>query len=335
MAAPPGCVVGAAAGANEPVGIAERDHGDPRRALCRPRRAIADRFVRRDIAHLQNAAGQFDDTLHRIGLAGRRIDAVERGARPRQIEMRRVAEKDAGRIGERSRNAGIEHVQLAKQFDLRGIERMIGRVGAGEVAHDQRDAVILGLRARRQSRGFVRRNAEPAHAGVDMQRRAAAPGMGADEGVPFGKLGGRIDDRPGIDVDERVAPVRREAVEHIDVGLAGARAHRARFGNVGDKECLAAGLGERRGHRLKPQAIGIGLDHGGAFDGEKLALERAPIGLDRGEIDGQRAAGLRRCRGGCRFRDWDCEGHERVMAAAAAGVKRWREALDLIGRPSD
>ena len=70
----------------------------------------------------------------------------------------------------------------------------------------QRDAVIFGLRARRQRRGFVRRNAEPVHAGVDVQRGAALPGMGADEGIPFGKLGRRVDDRPRIDLDEGRRP---------------------------------------------------------------------------------------------------------------------------------
>jgi len=46
-------------------------------------------------------------------------------------------------------------------------------------------AVIFGLRARRQRSGFFRRNAEPVHAGVDLQRGAALPVVGGDEGVPL------------------------------------------------------------------------------------------------------------------------------------------------------
>ena len=61
--------------------------------------------------------------------------------------MRRLAEEDAGGIGERGGDAVVEQVQLAKQPDLGGIERVIGDFGAGEVAHQQRDAVILMLHA--------------------------------------------------------------------------------------------------------------------------------------------------------------------------------------------
>jgi hypothetical protein len=114
---------------------------------------------------------------------------------------------------------------------------------------------------------------------------------------------------------------RRAAVEHVDGGIARARPHATRFGEVGNEECFAAGLGERGRDGLKSHAISIGLDHGRAFDGEGLMRQRAPVRRDGGKIDDQRAAGFgfrqRVGRFGKRFRK--C--HARVMTAAAAAVK--------------
>ena len=219
-------------------------------------------------------------------------------------------------------------MQLAKHLDLLGVERMVGNLGAGEVAQQQRDAVIFGLRARGEGCRLVRRNAEPMHAGVDLQRGAALPAMGADEGVPLRKLGRRIDDRPRIDFDKSGAPIRRKAVKHVDGGLACTRTHRSRFGEIGDEECFAAGLGQGRGHLRQAEAIAIGLDHRGAFDGKEPVRQRAPICFDCGEIDGERAAGLRRRRSGDRGGNpvcaWQGRIHGRVMTGAAAAVKRGR-----------
>ena len=73
-------------------------------------------------------------------------------------------------------------------------------------------------------------------------------------------------------------------------------AHPAGLGEIGDEEGLAAGFGERGRHLLDAAAIGVRLDHGGAFGRHGAAAERAPIGDDGGEIDGEDAAGLRRRR---------------------------------------
>ena len=206
--------------------------------------------------------------------------------------MRWFAEEDAGGVGERSRNALIEHAQLAEEPDLTCVERMVGDLCAGEVAHQQRDAVILALHTRRQRGGFVQRHAEPIHAGVHMDRRAATPVLGGDEGVPFGELGGAVDYRLGVEFGERHSRSGRESIEHVDRGIARARAHAPRFGDVGHEESLAAGLGELGGDRLKAQSIGIGFDHGGAFDGEEPLRQRPPVRLDGIEIDRQRTAGF-------------------------------------------
>ena len=98
----------------------------------------------------------------------------------------------------------------------------------------------------------------------------------------------------GCDVQfgERVGGLIRKAVEHVDRCIAGAGAGAPRFGNVGDEESFAAGVGELGRDRLETEPVSIGLDYGAAFDSEKLSRQRAPVRLDRIEIDGKRRAGL-------------------------------------------
>ncbi len=203
----------------------------------------------------------------------------------------------------------IEHAQLAKQPDLVGGERLIGNLSAGEVTHQQRDAVVFGLRAWRQCGSFVRGDAEPVHAGIDMERRTAAPVLGGNKGVPLGQLGRAVDHRLDVEFSERVGGLWRKAVEHVDCGVVRAGACAPRFGDVGDEKSLASGLGKLRSDRLETEPVGIGLDHGAAFDGEKLAAKRAPVRLDGIEIDRERPAGLRVEQAGCRFRQRLCECH--------------------------
>ena len=85
---------------------------------------------------------------------------------------------------------------LLKQPDLRGIERVTGSFGAGEVAHQQRDAVVFGLHARGKGRSLVGRHAKPVHAGIDVERRATAPVTLGDERIPLRKLRRAVDHRP-------------------------------------------------------------------------------------------------------------------------------------------
>ena len=99
-----------------------------------------------------------------------------------------------------------QDADFAKQPDLLVVERMVGRVGAGEMAHQQREAVVFGLDARRDGGRLVDREAEPVHAGIDVQRGAAAPVAGGDERVPLGEFGRAVDHRPQIVVGEGLAP---------------------------------------------------------------------------------------------------------------------------------
>ena len=232
--------------------------------------------------------------------------------------MRRLAEEDAGGVGERGGDAGVKPMQVAKALDLGGVERVIGDLGAREMAHQQHDAVIFMLEPRRERRHFHFRHAQPVHAGVDVERRAALPFAGSDKGVPFRQLRDAVDDRPRIDLDERRRGVGREAVEHIDRGLARAGAHAARLGDIGHEKRLAARRGELGGDGIDAEPIGVGLDHRRAFHRHELLRQRPPIGLDCREIDGKRPAGLRIGQRGCQFGNYFCEGHTRVMTGATA-----------------
>ncbi len=169
--------------------------------------------------------------------------------------------------------------------------------------------MIFLLQAKCQRGGFVGRNAEPVHAGVHMDRRAAAPVLRRDEGIPLRQLRRAVDDRLRVELGESVGRLRRKSVEHVDRRFAGAGPCTPRFGDVGDEESLAAGLRELGRHRLKAEAVGVGLDDRRAFDGEKLMRQRPPIRLDGIKIDGERAAGLGVGERSGRFGQWFCECH--------------------------
>ena len=109
---------------------------------------------------------------------------------------------------------------------------MIRLLGAGEVAHQQRDAVIFRADARRERRRFFGGNAEPVHAGVDMQRRAAVPLVGRAERVPLGELDQAADHRPRADVGEGRRRARQQTVEHVDRGVRRDGAHAPRLAEM-------------------------------------------------------------------------------------------------------
>ena len=110
--------------------------------------------------------------------------------------MRRVAEEDAGRIGERGGDAAVENAHLAERLDLPRIERMLRLFGADEVAHQQRDAVVFGTDAVRQRRGVI---AEMPSRFMPVSTCSAAPPrhcIGVAEDVPFRQFDHAADHRP-------------------------------------------------------------------------------------------------------------------------------------------
>ena len=189
-------------------------------------------------------------------------------------------------------NAAIEHADLAEQPDLPVVERVLRHFGAGEMAHQQHDAVVLGADARGKGGRFVRRDAEPVHAGVDMQRRAPLPAARGSESVPFGELDQAADYRPRRDPGEGGRGARHQAAQHIDRRVGRGLARARGFRQVGDEKGLAAAARQAMGDLIEPAAIAVGLDHGGAFGRGRAPRQRAPIGFQRAEIDGEDAAGF-------------------------------------------
>ena len=205
--------------------------------------------------------------------------------------MRVGSKKDARRIGQRGRHAGKQAAQMAEAPNLAGIER-IGRVfRAGQMAHQQADA-MGGEAAWRQRRRVVKREAKAVHAGVDMQRRGPAPAGGGAKSRPFVQLVAAA--------EHRTQAMRRigrrgggqQGVEHVDVGIRRHGTRPAGFRQQGDEEGAAAGGRERAHHRLDAAPIGVGLDDGGTGSRRHAGRKVAPIGDDRREIDRQDAAGL-------------------------------------------
>ena len=169
--------------------------------------------------------------------------------------------------------------------------------------------MVFLLQARRKRRGLFGRHAETVHAGVNVDRRSAAPALSGDEGVPLGELHGAVDDRLHVEFGERIRSLGRKAVEHVNRGFTRPAAGAARFGNVGNEEGLAAGFNQPRRDRLEAKAIRVGFDDRAALDGKKPARQRLPIVRNRIEIDGQRAAGLRIVWGARHFGQWFSKCH--------------------------
>ena len=162
---------------------------------------------------------------------------------------------------------------------------MIDGLGTGEVAHQERDAVILGLDPRRQCYRLVGGNAEPIHAGVDLERGAAFPAVAGNKGVPLGQFGHTVDDRSNVDVQEGRTRFGGKAVEHVNRGLERPRPNTARLGKISHEERLAACRRKPCRHRFEAQTIGVGFDDGRTLGGDGVMGQRAPVQFDSGEID--------------------------------------------------
>ena len=153
--------------------------------------------------------------------------------------------------------------------------------------------MLLRLDAAGQCRCLLRIETEPVHPGIDVDGGAAVPVARGAEAIPFRQFDHAADHRPRIDVRIGRRRSGQQAVEDVDRRLRGNGAHLPRLGEIGDKKGAAAGGGKCPRHRLEPAAIGVRLDHGGAFDRRRLGIEDAPIGDDCRKID---ASAPSRCR---------------------------------------
>ena len=257
----------------------------------RPRAAIADSLALLDGADLCHARLEIDHRLHRRIGFGRRVDAVERCARPDQIEMELGPEEDAGGIGQRSGNTGKQRCNFAEGGDLPAIDRVAQHLGIDKMAHHQREAVLAALDPCLQRLRVGDAEAETVHAGIDMDRRKAFPSAGRAERIPLGKLHGVAEHGTAVELGVLVAGSREESVEHIDRRGRRDLAHGAGFIERGDEKGSASGLRQRAAHLRDPAAIGVGFHDSGAIRRNGLAAELAPVGDNGIEVDGQKAGG--------------------------------------------
>ena len=110
-------------------------------------RAIADAPARRDLSALHDLASIRATWRMKLPISSRGIAAVDRQARPGEIEMIVLAERDAGRIGQaHASSPGTRSRRPAKAASWRALLGDV-LVGAGEMAHQRLDG--RGRRARR------------------------------------------------------------------------------------------------------------------------------------------------------------------------------------------
>ena len=143
---------------------------------------------------------------------------------------------------------------------------MVRGVGAGEMAHHQhRSYAVERIRFGRQMDRLFRRQAEPRHAGIDLQRRRQPPPGPTRCPAPGGDLGQAVQHRAPRRAQAFLLGPRRRSVQHIDRRRRPEHgAQRNALVDMGDEEDLAAGGGERRRHGSRTEAVGIGLDHSSA-----------------------------------------------------------------------
>jgi hypothetical protein len=138
-----------------------------------------------------------------------------------------------------------------------------GLFGIVETAHQQRDA--MAVRTRPEGGRFLRRKTQPAFARVDVQRATARPSVRRDKVVPFGHFDRTVDDGLRIDVCEGLCGSRVQPTENVNRCVRRNGANASGFRNVGDKKDFAARFGQRPRDWFDAAAVGVALDHGGAF----------------------------------------------------------------------
>ena len=215
------------------------------------------------------------DRAHRVRFARRRVGAIERDARPNQIVMRLPAEENARRVRERSRDAGKACAHRGEALHLDRVERMIF-FRAGEVAHHQRDAVIARA-CRRELPDLLGGKSKPVHAGIDMERGAAAPSALRAKRVPLVPARPIADHRPQVCLCKCRRGAGQDAVEHIDRRVGRNLARAARLGQVRDEEGPAPRFRQRARDLLDAAAVAVGLHHRGALRRRGTRSERAPV----------------------------------------------------------
>ena len=172
-------------------------------------------------------------------------------------------------------------------LDLRPVDGILGDLRRDEMADQQVGPASRAMSLHRRLQRHEGFEAEPVHAGVEMERGWRGPAALGGEGGPAGEFVLAADHRRKamLRVVRRIGPAL-EAVQHIDRGAVRQDAARRNpFAQMGDEEDARPG-GPQRGRRLGDAGpVSIGLDDGRAAPRRDAARQLAPVVAKRAKVD--------------------------------------------------
>ena len=190
----------------------------------------------------------------------RRHDAVEQQARAARDRTRRANRAAAPRCSPRadSRRTAAERrrvaparARIARRCSLE--QRRLGIVGGREVRVDRIELEVLaGQQLRQRPPQVVEPEAEPVHAGVDLQVIAEPLLVARGRRLHGARRARRRDRRRQAAVEQAVEIADAQRAEDEDVGPDAGGAQRGAFLDVGARQQVGAGVLERPRH-LRPR----------------------------------------------------------------------------------
>ena len=172
------------------------------------------------------------------------------------------------------------------------VRRLVGR---GEVAHHQGQIECAGCGEVSCGFGIGAIEAEPVHAGFELDRRRGTPSNCFQTVTPDGDVAGRREDRDQTGVEMQGDAGGFEPLQDEDArqrgALVGARqgiergTHDPAFLGPGDEEVAAARGVERAGGLGSAEAIAVGLDRGAGARAGIACGQQGPVGGQRRAVD--------------------------------------------------
>jgi hypothetical protein len=278
-------LIGRGGRADEAVGIAQGNDGKTRVARQDVGRAVADRLAGLAFAHLDNGGFERHRRHHRILAAVDGAAAVERDAGAHHLEVHLAAGHRRGGVGERGGHARELRHHRAEQRQLRAVLLMLRLVGTREVAHDHLRRVADVLDHPLDDRGFAQAEAEPVHAGVEVERRGQGLIAAEASDEPLLEHGHGVEHRhqPLADIERRRAG--EQPIEHEDVAVGHGRPEREALVGRCDKEEPRSSVVQCLADRHRADAIAIGLHRGAGEGAGRHLVESQPVALNSAEVD--------------------------------------------------
>ena len=99
------------------------------------RGTVANRLTSFNLADLQDSSPQSNDLTRRVRTAGLRVDTVKSSTRTNEVEVKPGPEKNSRRSGQARGQSAEVPVHGCEARALEIVQRMLGLVGAGEMAN--------------------------------------------------------------------------------------------------------------------------------------------------------------------------------------------------------